>query len=115
MNNEKAVEIRDILMDVICAIHRSMDTAMDASLVTGLTPWLATDVGSNFHIFSDLDTMAVNYHYIDPDNVKLIYEVLQQYIQWSSTVDIYVTKFWPGYVYVCDRKGGIVYFITSWI
>ena len=80
IDTEKVEEVQDMLIEVFAAINASMDTSLDASLITGLTPSLAVDISNNYHTFSDLDMMEVNYFSIDHDYVKIVFDILQQYL-----------------------------------
>ena len=77
---EKVEEIQDMLKQVLAVVNASMDTQLDASLITGLSPSLAVDNSNNYHTFSDMDTMEVNYFSTECDYVKIVFDIRQQYL-----------------------------------
>ena len=68
-----------------------MDTQLDASLITGLSPSFAVDNSNNYHTFSDMDTMEVNYFSTECDNVKIVFDIRQQYLHnyWFIMFNVY--------------------------
>ena len=66
---------------VFNATNKKMNTAIDPKLLTGLTTSLALDVATNYEMFASEDVLALNYFYIEPRYIKVIFRVLHAFGQ----------------------------------
>ena len=79
-SHDSSVEeaIQAALLNVFCMINSEEQSAIDAELLTGLTPTLATDVAVNYHLLFNLDTLLVNYFHLRRDLLEIIHSIIIQ-------------------------------------